>query len=96
MAKIVMLEELAPDVQCVFEELLASKEPIIFARDGQPLGCMEAYEMSTTVFAELTPEEEADIMADIRQSEADFAAGRYITLEEFKVKYAAKLQEDEV
>ena len=43
------------------------------------------------LFEPLMPEEEAEILEDIKQGEANFAAGRYITLDDLKVKYADRL-----
>ena len=92
MAKTIMLEALAPEAQRALEEILSSKEPVILARDGQPLGYFEAYSSEEATLEEMTPEETASVQADIQQSDADFAAGRYLTLDELKTKYAARLQ----
>ena len=92
MAKTIMLEALAPEVQRALEEILLSKEPVILARDGQPLGQFEAYSLEEPTREEMTPVEIAGVQADIQQSDADFAAGRYLTLDEMKTKYAARLQ----
>ena len=93
MARTVLMEELPPDTQRVVEELLSSDSPIIFSRGGQTLGGMIAYAPPNGSTPVMTPEEEADIITAIAQGEADYAAGHYVTLDAFKAKYAAKLQE---
>lgn len=95
MSRTVAIEQLPLAARRAFEELLSFNEPIVIARDGEPLGGMIAYGPHAHTVAEITPEEAADIQAAIAQGEADYVAGRYLTLEEFKTKYADRLREDE-
>ena len=90
MAKTIMLEALAPDVQHALEELFAFQEPVILSRDGQPMGRVEAYSASGIQFQELTPEEKNGLLDDIKQGEADYVAGNYLTLDDLKQKYAVQ------
>ncbi|HLK56722.1 MAG TPA: hypothetical protein VKU00_09165 [Chthonomonadaceae bacterium] len=91
MAKTITLEELTPDTRKVLEELFSADEPIILSRNGQPVGGVIAYRMQEANEVALTPEDEAELRAAVAQGEADYAAGKFLTLEEFKTKHMAKL-----
>ncbi len=71
---------------------LRLQELTVLSRDRQPLDCVKAYSRSEIEFEELTPEEEADVMDAVKQGEADYAAGNYLTLDDLKQKYADRLQ----
>lgn len=73
------------------QRLNAENEAI--RRDINALYQAEAAHSFDAKFGALTKEEEAALMEDIRQSEADVAAGRFITLDELVGKYANRLQE---
>jgi hypothetical protein len=92
MAKTVMIEKLPLDTQRVLEELLTAGEPVVLSRAGRLLGGMIGYGGEEGLEA-LTPEEEADLRAAIAQGEADLAAGRCMTLDEFKTRNATPLQD---
>jgi len=93
MTKTLSLDELPGESQQLIEELLESDQPVIISRAGRPLGGVITYRSQDQPVAELTAEEEADIRLAIAQGEDDYAAGRYITIDEFKLKNAAKLQD---
>jgi hypothetical protein len=82
----IALEELAPETRQVLEEWISSEAPVTFLREGQMCAELTPY----AVF-DLTPEEEEELTEIFREGDEDFAAGRYITLDEFKIKYADKL-----
>jgi hypothetical protein len=82
---------LTPDTQRVLEELFSAEEPIVLSRNGRPFGGMIAYRMENETTAAVTPEEERDILDAVTQGESDYRAGNYLTLEQFKVKHAARL-----
>ena len=42
----------------------------------------------TITLEELTPKEKAELRAAVAQGEADYAAGNFLTLEQFKAKQA--------
>lgn len=86
----VTLEELAPETRQVVEEWISSEMPITFLRDGQLCAELTPLVSSDGSF-DLSPEEEEEILEIFRQGDEDFAAGRYITLNEFKIKHADKL-----
>lgn len=92
MAKTVVLEELPADTQRILEQLLSSAEPVILSRNGVPLGGMVSYATDSGEAADYVDEEE--ISAVIAAGEAEFEAGQYITLDQFRSKYAAKIQAD--
>ena len=92
MSKTVSFEELPADTQQVIELLLSSREPIIISRGGEPVGGLMSYDSQTGA---ATSDEDAEVKAAIALGEADYAAGRYLTLDEFKAKYADKLRAGE-
>ena len=85
--KTIALEQLPSETRQVVESWLSAETPVIILRDGIACGDVTPYES----FDELTPKEEEELMEEFRQGDEDFAAGKYITLDEFKVKYADKL-----
>lgn len=91
MAVTVAIEEFAADTRSVFEQLLASGEPVVLCRDGQPLAGMVLYSADAEI--PLAPQAKTDLLDSFAESEAEIAAGRYLTLEELKDKYADKLAE---
>jgi carbamate kinase len=93
MSKTVILEELPPEARRVIEEMASAEEPVIISRGGKPLVGIIAYDSLADRTTEWTPEEEAAVRAAVAQGEADYAAGRHLTLDEFKARYAAKLRE---
>jgi len=93
MATTLVLEELPPDTRRLFEDLLTAGAPVIVSRAGQPFGGMIAYAAAPgDAPVALTPEEQADLTAVVAQGEADYAAGRYMTLDAFKERHASRLR----
>ena len=95
MAKTISLEELTPDIRKVLEEIFSAEEPIILSRNGQPYGGMIAYRMQEAPEQPLTPEETTELRSAVAQGEADYAAGNFLTLEEFKIKHAVRIRGEE-
>lgn len=62
----------------------------MLSRGGFPFAKLTQLESADGYF-DLAPDEEAELMEVFRQGDENFAAGRYITLEELKRKYADKL-----
>ena len=92
MARTVAMEEWPADVQRVVEDLLSCGEPIYLSRQGQRVGGLLPYEAAVGIEEKLSPEEEEEILAIIKQGEEDFDAGRYITFDELKARLAPRLQ----
>ena len=88
--KTIELETLTPETRQVVEGWLADESSVMLLRDKQMYAELFACDPSDGLF-DLSPEEEEELEEVIRQGDDDFAAGRYITLEEFKIKYADRL-----
>ncbi len=91
MSKTITLEELPEATRRIIEDLFESEEPVEFSRAGEPIGALLAYKPVNGTLYEMSPEEKSEVLEAIRQGEEDYAAGRYITLDEFKIKYAERL-----
>jgi hypothetical protein len=78
----------------VIEEMLRAGEPVILSRNGQPVGTVSGRADWTGQGAILTDQDVREIEAAVRQGDEDFATGRYMTLNEFRTKYASRLQDD--
>ena len=90
--KTVTLEDLTPETQRVVENWFCEKTPVTLERAKRAGGELEFLAPDDDISFEMTPEEEAELLEDIQRAEAEFAAGRFITLDQFKVKYAHRFQ----
>ena len=90
--EIVNFEDLPPAMQKLIDEIIADKEDCLLMRNGEICGRFHYRDPDEDISLEMTPEEEAELLEDIRRGDAEFAAGRFITLDEFKVKYADRLR----
>ena len=88
--KTIALEQLPTETRTLVEGWLSEAAPITLSRGGFPCAELTQIEATDDLF-DLMPEEEAELREVFRQGDEDFAAGRYITLDEFKLKNADKL-----
>ena len=91
MTRTVPIEEFPADTQRILENLLASGASIILSRGGEPFGAMAPYHISPQDFELETPEEQEEIEDIAKQAHADYAAGRYVTFDAVKARYAGFL-----
>jgi hypothetical protein len=95
MAKTVVLEELPADTQRVLGDLLSSEEPVVLSRNGLPIGGMVSCATQQDLIGADQESEHKAAAAALEQGEKDYGAGNYLTLEQFREKYAERLQPDE-
>src|SRR4051794_14475955 len=94
MPKTVIMEELSHDARRVLEEMLIADEPVILSRNGKPVGSVFGYRQTKNVMLPpLSLEEIHEIQDAVREGNADYAAGRFITLDQFEEKYVDKLRD---
>ena len=88
--KTIALEQLPTETRTLMEGWLSEETSITLSRGGFP--CAELTQLGTADgLYDLMPEDETELMEIFRQGDEDFAASRYITLDEFKRKHADKL-----
>ena len=90
--KTIMLEDLPLETQEVVAGWLLEKAPVMILRDGQFYGELNYLGPDDDALLEITPEEEKEILEDLKQGEAELAAGDCISLDDFKIKYADRLR----
>ena len=88
--KTLVLEELAPEAQQIMESWLTKKAPINLAREGHLRA--ELFDADEAISLEITPEEEEELLKIFDKAKANFAAGKFITLDQFKAKHADKFR----
>ena len=93
MTRTVPIEEFPVDTRRILENLLAPSASVILSRGGEPFGEMAAYDTAPQDFEVETPEEQEEIEAIAEQAHADYAAGRYVTFDAIKARYADILRE---
>ena len=91
MTRTVPIEEFPADTQRILENLLSSDASVILSRGGEPFVEMAACSAAPQDFEMETPEEQEEIEAIADQAHADYAAGRYVTFDEIKARYAGLL-----
>jgi len=90
LAKTVVIEELPADTQHILEQLLSTDEPVVLSRNGRPFGGMVAYAPDTNV-VDSGDHGDRSLRDAVERGEADYAAGRYITLDQFRAKHAGRI-----
>ena len=87
--KTIEMETLTPEKRQVVESWFADESSVMLLRDNQVYA--ELIPFIPNEADEMTSKEEEELSAIFEEAEANYAAGKYITLEEFKIKYADKL-----
>lgn len=90
----VTMEELPAEARRVIESMLSAGEPVILSRNGEPIGAVSSRPVWADGDFALTEQDIREIEAAVRQGDEDFAAGRFMTIHEFRTKYASQLGEE--
>ena len=85
--KTIGVEQLPTETRTLVEGWLSEENSITLSRGDFPFARLTHLKTSEKFF-DLTPDEEAELQEVFREGDEDFAASRYVTLEEFKRKHA--------